>query len=185
MQRRSRQKLEQMLLEGIGVTVPFRALVVIAANNTVLRRDMLRRVLQVRIVVDTDEPEARQFDFDPYTEAKNDRLAILAAGFTKYIRAWWQVRETEEGRHIRRTTLGSFEQWADLVAGAVEWLTGINPITLIEERKAEDPKRGDERQVIAALHAYFGEATWTANQAIGFPARGTDLIREKIQRPPG
>ncbi len=162
-----------------GVTVPFRALVVITANNVVLRRDMLRRILPVRIVVDTDEPEARQFDFDPYTEAKRDRLAILAAGFT-IIRAWWQVRETEEGRRIRATTLGSFEQWADLVAGAVEWLTGINPITLIEERKAEDPKRGDERQVIAALHAYFGEATWTAKEAIGYPAQRVEEPRRRL-----
>ena len=30
---------------------------------------------------------------------------------------------------------------------------------------------GDERQVIAALHAYFGEATWTAKEAIGFSAQ--------------
>ena len=153
-----------------GVTVPFRALVIITANNVVLRRDMLRRILRVRLVVETADPEGRKFDFDPYVEAKRDRLTLLAAGFT-IVRAWWQVRESEEGRRIRATTLGSFEQWADLVAGAVEWLTGINPITLIEEHKAADPKRGDERQVIAALHAYFGEASWTAKEAIGQPAQ--------------
>ena len=149
--------------------VPFRSLVVITANNPVLRRDMLRRILPVRIVVATDKPELRPFDFDPYAEAKRDRLAILAAAFT-IVRAWWWVRETEEGRRIRRTTLGSFEQWADLVAGAVEWLTGINPISLIEARKAADPKHGDDRQVIAALHAEFPSTTWTAKEAIGRPA---------------
>ena len=157
--------------------MPFRALVIITANNAVLRRDMLRRILPVRIVVETDEPEGRQFDFDPYTEAKRDRLAILAAGFT-IVRAWWQVRETEEGRRIRATTLGSFEQWADLVAGAVEWLTGINPITLIEERKAADPKRGDERQVIAALHAYFGEATGRRRKRSASRRSGTTFGNE-------
>ena len=53
-----------------------------------------------------------------------------------------------------------------LVAGAVEWLTGINPVTLIEERKAEDPRRGDERQVIAALHECSARPTWTAKEAM-------------------
>jgi hypothetical protein len=40
------------------------------------------------------------------------------------------------------------------VAGAVEWLGGTNPVKLIEERKEEDPHRGDERRVIGALAAW-------------------------------
>jgi hypothetical protein len=32
-----------------------------------------------------------------------------------------------------------------------------HPISLIEERKAEDPGRGEEQQVIAALSKIFGE----------------------------
>ena len=167
-----------------GVTVPFRALVIITANNVVLRRDMLRRILQVRIVVETDEPKRASSISIPTLEAKRDRLAILAAGFT-IIRAWWQVRETEEGRRIRATTLGSFEQWADLVAGAVEWLTGINPITLIEEHKADDPKRGDERQVIARCTPISARPPGRRRKRSDFRRSGTDLIREKIQRPPG
>jgi hypothetical protein len=151
------------------MTVPFRALVIITTNNGSFRADMLRRTLPVRIVVDTDEPEKRQFGFDPYLEAKRDRLPILAAAFT-ILRAWWLAREAEDGRRIRQTTLGSFEQWAELVAGAVEWVTGTNPIALIEERKAEDPGRGEERQVIAALRELFRTAEWTAKEAVGRPA---------------
>ena len=40
------------------------------------------------------------------------------------------------------TTLGSFEAWAALVAGAVEWLTGMNPVTLIEELQGRGPAPG-------------------------------------------
>jgi hypothetical protein len=76
---------------------------------------------------------------------------------------------TEEGRRIRRTTLGSFEAWADLVAGAVEWLTGVNPVSLIEERKAEDSGRAAEKRVLAALHELFGEREWAAKEAVGEP----------------
>jgi hypothetical protein len=167
------------------------ALVLITANNAALRADMLRRVLPVRIVVDTEEPERRRFAFDPYEEARRNRLAIIAAGLT-IAKAWWLVRETarnERGVIIRDTTLGSFEPWAELVAGAVEWLTGLNPVTLIEERKVEDPRRGDERAVITALKVWQTARTngpwWSAKEAVG--TIDADLwagvIRVKGERP--
>jgi hypothetical protein len=53
--------------------------------------------------------------------------------------------------------LGSFEAWADLVAGAVAWAVGLNPITLIEERKAADPRGAAERALITALTEKFPE----------------------------
>ena len=93
--------------------MPCSALVLITANNAALRADMLRRTLPVRIVADTDQPELRRFAFDPYEEAQRHRLAIIAAGLT-IARAWWPSRGTrDEGRRIRQTTLGSFEQWAE------------------------------------------------------------------------
>jgi phage/plasmid primase-like uncharacterized protein len=173
--------LESTLTEGIAtirlfgklvdVTMPWAAFVVITANNAALRSDMLRRTLPIRIVAGTDKPELRHFTFDPYEEARRSRSEIVTAGLT-IARAWWFARETDEGRRIRETTLGSFEAWADLVAGAVEWLTGMNPVTLIEERKAEDPGRGAERQVIEALAQLFEDSEFTAKEAVGAPAEG-------------
>jgi putative DNA primase/helicase len=167
--------LESGLTEGIAtirvfgklvdMTVPCSALVLATANNATFRADMLRRILPIRIVVDTDQPEKRRFAFEPYTEAKRDRLAIIAAALT-ILRAWWMVRDTDDGRRIRQTTLGSFEQWADLVAGAVEWLTGFNPVTLVEERKAEDHRRGDEQRMVEALFTWRGTEEWTAKEAV-------------------
>ena len=55
-----------------------------------------------------------------------------------------------------RKPLGSFEEWADLVAGAVSWLTGKNPIDLIEEQKDQSPQAADERRVIDALVEWQG-----------------------------
>ena len=40
-----------------NITVPFRSLVVITANNAAIRHDMLRRMLEVRIMVDDENPE--------------------------------------------------------------------------------------------------------------------------------
>jgi hypothetical protein len=188
--------LESGLTEGVATIRPFgkltdttvlcSALVLITANNAALRADMLRRTLPVRIVVNTDMPETRRFDFDPYVEAKQHRTAIIAAALT-IVRAWWHVRDTDEGRRIRQTTLGSFEEWADLVAGAIEYLTGINPVSLIEERKAEDPRRGDERSLVAALFCAFGEAEWKAGEAAAkLDAQAwAGVVRFKGEKPAG
>jgi hypothetical protein len=169
----------------VDVTVPCNALVLVTANNASIRADMLRRTLPVRIVVDTEEPERRRFTFDSYQEARRNRLALIAAGLT-IAKAWWAARETatnEQDKLIRETTLGSFEQWAELVAGAIEWLTGMNPVTLIEERKTEDPRRGDERAVIKALANWQatrpGGPWWPAKEAIN--AIGADLWANVVQ----
>ena len=138
---------------------------IITANNAELRADKLRRTQPTRIVVDDEKPELRRFAFDPYREAMRHREEIVAAALT-IARAWWLARDTEDGCRIRLKTLGSFEEWADLVAGAVEWLSGQNPINLIEERKAQDPMRSAEAGVIAALHDHFDERTWTAKEAL-------------------
>jgi hypothetical protein len=156
--------LESMLTEPVAdirtfgklasLRVLCRALVLITANNASLRKDMLRRSLPVRIVVASEKPELRQFDFDPVEEARRDRNKLLAAAFT-IILAWMKVRDRDENKHHRKA-LGSFEEWADIVAGAVSWLTGENPIDLIEEQKDQSPQGADERHVINALVEWQG-----------------------------
>jgi hypothetical protein len=170
--------LESAITEGMATIrvfgeltnlhVPCHALILLTANNATLRRDMLRRTLPVRIVVPHESPEQRQFDFDPVQEAQRDRAELLAAAFT-VVRAWSHVRHLPEHQNQRRV-LGSFDQWSQLVAGAVAWLTEQNPIDLIEARKAEDPYVNAERAVIDALFAQYGRAEFRAANA----AQGID-----------
>ena len=120
----------------LNLRVWCKALVLVTANNPNLRRDLLRRVLPVRIVVRDDRPEPRSFGFDPVEETLRDRRELLEAAFTVLL-AWRRARDlTENEKH--RKALGSFEQWADDVAGAVSWLTGENPIDLIDERTSQE-----------------------------------------------
>jgi hypothetical protein len=142
-----------------------RALVLITANNATLRRDLLRRTLPVRLVVPHENPERRHFDFDPVDEARRDRGKLLAAAFT-IAKAWHLERARPEHAGIRDKTLGSFEVWADLVAGAVEWLTGANPIDVIEDRKDRDDAAQAERGMIAQLADAFPDGEgFTAAEA--------------------
>ena len=68
--------LESALTEGVAtirvfgklgedITVPFSAMVIVTANNAALRADLLRRVLPIRILVDTDTPEEQGVRFRP------------------------------------------------------------------------------------------------------------------------
>jgi hypothetical protein len=146
------------------VVTECRALVLITANNATLRRDLLRRTLPVRLVVPSDKPELRHFDFDPVDEARQYRAEILSAAFT-IARAWYRKRDHPEHADICRKTLGSFEEWAALVAGAVEWLTGSNPIDQIRQRKDNDAAAAAERGVICQLAECFPELSFSAAEA--------------------
>jgi hypothetical protein len=174
--------LESMLTEEVAdirtfgrlssIRVACRALVLLTANNASLRRDMLRRSLPVRIVVPDEKPELRSFDFDPVDEARRDRQELLTAAFT-LILAWLKARELAENK-CHRKPLGSFEEWADLVAGAVSWLTGKSPVDLIEEQKDQDQNSGDARYLIETLAEWqaklldeqgWPRSTWSAKEA--------------------
>jgi hypothetical protein len=117
----------------------------------------------VRVAVPDEKPELRAFDFDPVAEATADRAALLGAAFTVVL-AWLRVRHLPENKGFRKP-LGSFEEWADLVAGAVAWLTGTNPVDLIEERGEQDQGAADERRVIEALAEKYGAGEWVAKDA--------------------
>jgi putative DNA primase/helicase len=154
--------LESMLTEpvadirGFGslelLRVACRALVLCTANNAAVRVDLLRRSLPLRIAVTTENPELRRFGFDPVEEVLRGRRELLSAAFTIAL-AWLQERELEENRK-HRLEFGSFEEWGDLVGGSVSWLTDLNPINLIEERKERDGNVSNERAVLQALYAW-------------------------------
>lgn len=146
------------------VVTECRALVLITANNATLRRDLLRRTMPVRLVVPSDKPELRRFDFDPVAEARRDRPQLLAAAFT-IAKAWHRKWGNPDHARIREKTLGSFEEWAALVAGAVEWLTGINPIDAIQERKDTDTADAAVRGIIAQLAETFPDSFLAAEAA--------------------
>ena len=112
--------------------------VLATANNASVRIDTARRFVPIRIVVDDESPELRPFDFDPVAEAIRDRIELLEAAFT-IILAWQRERDRSENKK-HKVCLGSYEEWSELVAAPVSWLTGQNPIDLIEARKKDDTR---------------------------------------------
>ena len=168
------------------VVTECRALVLLTANNAALRRDLLRRTLPIRLVVAHEKPELRKFDFDPVDEINEGRSELLAAALT-IAKAWHLVRAQPEHAKIRARTLGSFEVWADLVAGAVEWLTGSSPIEAIEKNKDNDSMARAEVAAVTQLARVFGGAQFTTSEAAAKidPEVWRAVMQFKGERPDG
>jgi hypothetical protein len=109
--------------------------------------------------------------------------------------AWLQARDLEENKP-HRLEFGSFEAWGDLVAGGVSWLTGENPIDLIEDRKQQEQKAAPDRHAIEALAAWQAgltdtrgnpRAEWKAEEAASNldPSIWPSSVRFKGERPTG
>jgi putative DNA primase/helicase len=154
--------------------VQISTLIIITANNANVRADQLRRTLTVRIVSPVEDPETVRHTFDPYERARNRRPQILAAGFTIF-RAWAAELDRRRQAWIRGdrnvempSRLGSFEEWSDLVAGAVKWLTGTDLCESIIKAKKDDPVLTAERQLFTALREVFGERKWQVKDVMPY-----------------
>jgi hypothetical protein len=94
------------------------------ANNVILRGDIARRLLPIRIVSRDEEPDARTKFRHPdlLAAARRLRPEILRAVFT-ILRAWWCAGMPDQGL----TAFGSFEHWSKVVREAVVWCGWADP----------------------------------------------------------
>ena len=130
-------------------TLDINTLVLMTANNATMRADAMRRTLPVRIVVNNESAELAEFGFDPADEVLERRASLIADALT-IVRAWWLVR-ADPINASHRKTLGSFDDWAKLVGGAVDWLVGISPIDLIVREKLGTEEQARDCDQIDAL----------------------------------
>lgn len=154
----------RLLGQSKSIQIRTRGLLQLTANNASIRTDLRARMLTVRLVVRHESPEARRFAWEPVAQVRADRAALVAAGFT-VLRAW--LLEGIEAP----STLGSFEAWAQLVGGAVWWLTGSDVVAAgIQNRRGADPAVEADARVMMALR--FWQAEYRKTAAPGAPAPG-------------
>jgi len=104
-------------------------------NNFTIVGDVCRRVITCNLDAEMEQPEFRQFDFDPVEMVLVDRGKYIAAALTicrAYIIA---------GRPDRAPRLASFEGWSDTVRSALVWLGQVDPVLSMDNAKEEDPER--------------------------------------------
>lgn len=103
------------------VNIANSAFIMANGNNLVIGADTVRRVVQIALDPNMEDPETRSFKRKPVEEVLSDRGKYVAAALTT-ARAY-----VVAGSPNKPTPLASFEAWSDLVRSALIWLGKKTP----------------------------------------------------------
>lgn len=150
------------------VSYPNRITVVALGNNVEVQGDMPRRTIMVRLESPVERPFDRQefhhADLRTWTEQHRDEL--LGALLT-ILRAWHHA-----GRPSSPTRLGSFDQWAAMIGGALT-VAGIDGflgnVGEMRDRGATDDV--DMAAHLQELNVHFFRRAFTAKQVADLAER--------------
>lgn len=136
------------------LTMPWRMIVAITANNAVLHQDLVRRSYRIRIDPKCERPQDRTgFRQDNLNGwCRDNRLSLVVASLT-LIMAW-----VAAGRPPGKVTMGSFDLWAKAIGGILDHV-GI-PGFLDNARQFSETANSDSddfRSFIRAWYAKFSE----------------------------
>ena len=122
-----------------GLTLPWRTVVFATANNADWSRGMNRRILHVRLESPFEQPEHRPLDSYVHPERAGRMFEFVLKHRAEYVhhaltllRAYFVAGKPEP------LTLGTFETWAALVAGAIVWAGGANPLECRPSQSGEE-----------------------------------------------
>ena len=128
------------------------ALVTATGNGLRIVGDLVRRTILCDIDPGCEEPEGREFDFDPIQVAKSKRAELVIAALT-ILRAF-HVAERPAPEGV--SPLGSFEDWSLLVRNALIWLGCADPVASQRNLRKDDPMKARLEDVMAQWWDTFG-----------------------------
>lgn len=137
----------RILGENRKVAVPTNVLLLASGNNLAFKGDMTTRALLCRMDARVERPETRRFDVDLKVAVPAQRPQLVAAGLT-VLRAF--VVAGRPGLD-RLAPFGRFEDWSNLVRGALVWLGEPDPCKTRNFIAVDDPERNDLAQLLAAI----------------------------------
>jgi putative DNA primase/helicase len=123
--------------------------VILNGNNIQVAGDLVVRTVECRINARKDEPEQREFDFDPINLALNDRAKYLSACFT-IARAY----NAGGNPRVEFHGIAGFESWSQRVQRPLIWLGCADPFGRMRSMRATDPTLQDLRQLLDTLRKY-------------------------------
>jgi putative DNA primase/helicase len=141
-------------------------------NNFVIVGDVCRRVITTNLDPAMEQPELRQFDFDPVERVLANRGQYIAAALT-ICRAYIVA-----GRPDKAPRLASFDGWSDTVRSALLWLGKEDPVKSMETARAEDPERVELSDMLEAWSAVIGIGHETRMKLTSALSKGLDMTRD-------
>jgi putative DNA primase/helicase len=116
----------------------------VTGNKLVLVGDLAGRSLMANILSKAEDPELAKHSFDPVVVAKAGRGMLFAGGMTAV------AAYVAGGCPNAPQQVGSFEEWSDVIRGALIWYGEPDPWESAKAIKAADPQRSRLRAVIEA-----------------------------------
>ncbi|WP_247430197.1 bifunctional DNA primase/polymerase [Bradyrhizobium sp. 44] len=168
----------RVLGENRRVQVPTNVLMLASGNNLTYKGDMTTRSLLCKLDAQMENPETRRFDIDLKTWVPQHRAELVVAGLT-VLRAF-----VVAGRPGLKelTPFGRFEDWSNLVRGALVWLGEPDPCKTRDFIATDDPERNDLEQLFAAIKDNAGDTPWSAGELIRMGEDCSDgLLAEAIE----
>jgi putative DNA primase/helicase len=149
---------------GIQRNVHVRNTLVLAGtgNNVRFAQDSIRRVIVARVLVETESPWKRKFDWTPAEYARKHRRELLQAACT-ILSAFLKAGRPapEDG-----ADLGTFEEWSRIVRNALLWLGFSDPCASQEAFMTADASINNLAALLDALRASFGSKSFTTSEAL-------------------
>ena len=156
-----------------------RMMMLATGNNVSVVGDLARRTITCNLDSGIENPERREFDFNPIDAVLDDRGSFIADVMT-IARAYKTAGRSE------RSSIASFDMWSELVREPLIWLGEADPVESIERAKEEDPVRTTLAAVVDAWRS-LGErcrelsATELAHAATTRISHDPDLYNALMQ----
>lgn len=149
----------RLLGQSRALNLPTRVLVVITANNAVPSADSARRILEIRLDPECENPSLRQFSFNPLAEIKANRSKYIAAVLTIQ-RAYILANPPRPDA----PATGSFGDWDQWCRWPIMWLTNIDPAARMHQSIQTDPKKGIVLRIYRGWYESYGNEPKRANE---------------------
>jgi hypothetical protein len=132
------------------IETPVNGTIFATGNNLSIAGDLTRRTIMGSLDAHCERPEQRKFEFDPIAVARANRPELVVAALT-VLRAWHVAGET-----VRRSPLGSFEEWSHRIRAPLLWLDQADPCDTTLKVKKNDPQLLALGTVVAQWKEHIG-----------------------------
>ena len=149
------QEIKSIRVLGLSrnVDCPTKTAIIMTGNNMVLRGDIQRRVLMIRLDAGVERPEERVFTRDPSAYTRECRVALLHAALTLPL-GYFAAGCPDVGV----TPYGSFEAWDRMIRRPLIWAGMPDPLAAAVSMRDEDTELGAMRDLYTAWRALWGDA---------------------------
>lgn len=149
--------------KNVALHMPNKAQVLMTGSDLEFSGDISRRVLACHLDPQTENPHLLKHDLDPVRHVLDHRQELMVAVLT--ILRGYLRHKTENAKD----TLGSFEEWSELIRGAVKWigeegLLNVGDPLQANQRSAEETRRLHD--LLNNWYAAFGNYPFTVTALV-------------------